>query len=194
MQPLGLTSRNPKRLPTNPAGFKIEKGPAEHYELRLWGRLPPIWIGSLCFGLCQTGISIVSGKAKKEKTVWQADFNLAATRAATEVSRINYLSLATDNLDNDTARDIFLDAFVLDADLEKHGGALYLQVTARDQLGFLGALINRCAFYALFPEALIINTVNAKVCDRFWIKGMGGGAPSDRAIDLLRQKLESCLK
>jgi hypothetical protein len=193
MLPLELTSSSHTRISTNPAGFKIKKQSAGDYELKLSGRLPPSWIGSLSAGLCQTGISIVSGNAKNEQGVWQAEFRFTANDGPIDVTRINYLSLAMDNLDGGRAVDIFLDEFILDADLEKHGGALYLELGARDQVGFLGAVINRCAFYALFPETVVIDTVDGRVCDRFWIKGLAGQTPSDRAVHLLRQNLVSCL-
>jgi hypothetical protein len=194
MLPLEFTSSNPKRIATDAAGFKIRKQSARDYELKLWGRLPPDWLGSLSAGLCQTGISIVSGNAKKEQGAWQAKFKFTANSGTTDVTRIDYLSLAMDNLGGGRVADIFLEDFVLDADLEKHDGALYLEVGARDQLGFLGAVINRCAFYALFPETMVIDTVDGKVRDRFWIKGLGGQTPSDRAGQLLRHNLGSCLK
>jgi hypothetical protein len=39
-------------------------------SLKIWGRFPPTWIGGLSSGLSRSGISIVSGNAKKTKTVW----------------------------------------------------------------------------------------------------------------------------
>lgn len=194
MQPWEPTSSSSAQRVTSAAGFKVNKKSAADYELNLWGRLPPDWIGSLSAGLCQTGINIVSGKAKKERSLWQAEFSFTAHGGPADVTRIDYLSLAMDNLGGGRAADILLDQFVLDADLERHGGALYLEVSARDQLGFLGALINRCAFYALFPETVVIDTVGGKVSDQFWIMGLGGQTPSDRAIDLLRQNLDGCLE
>ena len=194
MSRLEHTASSPKRISMSPAGFKINKESGEDYELKLWGRLPPDWIGSLSAGLCQTGMSIVSGNARKEQSVWQAVFRFTANGGTTDVTRINYLSLAMDNLGGGRAADIFLDDFVLDGDLERYDGALYLEVSASNELGFLGAVINHCAFYALFPETMMIDTIDGKVSDRFWIKGLGGQTPSDRAIDLLRQNLESCLK
>jgi hypothetical protein len=110
------------------------------------------------------------------------------------LNRIDFLSLAQEVLDTAGVADISLDAFVLDNDLQKYDGALYLQVSADDQLGFLGALLSRLAFYTLFPEALIIETIDGKISDRFWIKGMGGRAPSAAAINILKRKLEGYVK
>jgi len=60
----------------------------------------------------------------------------------------------------------------------------------QDHIAFLAALLSRVSFYTLFPETMLIETVNSKIFDRFWIKGLGGQAPSDTAINLLRRKLE----
>jgi len=71
---------------------------------------------------------------------------------------------------------------------------LYLAVRAKDQIGFLGTLLNRLALYTLFPESMFIETVDGKILDRFWIKGFGGLYPTEAAKKMLRQKLEGYLK
>jgi hypothetical protein len=175
------------------SGFSIEKGPSGHFDLKIWGRFPPTWIGSLSSGLSRNRISVISGSAKKEKAVWQAEFEIMATPQAPDPNRIDYLALALERPASRLPVTISLDEFVIDNEPGKHDGALYLEVKAADQIGFLGALLNRLAYYTLFPESLIIETVNNRIIDRFRIKGLGGQFPSDASIKTLRQKLESFL-
>ena len=182
------------QLSNKAAGFEVNRLPSGGFALKIWGRFHSNWVSSLSSGLSGNHINVISGSAKKVKNLWQAEFEIKATRSHINLSRIDYLSLAQSRLDSAAPADISLDEFVLDDDLRKHGGALYLEVKAKDQLGFLGALLSRCAFYTLFPEAMIIETVNGKIFDRFWIKGMAGQAPSDMARKMLRQKLEGYLR
>ncbi len=175
------------------AGCEVSRMPSGHFELKIWGRLPPTWIGSLTAGLSRNCINVIGGSAKKLKTAWQADFEIMATSRASDPNRIDYLALAMEGSAPHLPVTISLDEFLLNDEPGKHDGALYLEVKARDQIGFLGALLNRLAFYTLFPESMIIETANNKVLDRFWIKGMGGQYPSATSIAALRQKLESFL-
>jgi len=187
-----LETRTAERI-SEEMGFSIEKGSSGHYCLKIWGRFPPTWIGSLSSGLSRNLISIISGSAKKEKTHWQAEFEIMATPQAPDAKRIDYLALALEGPASHPPVTISLDAFVIDNMPGKHDGALYLEVKAADQIGFLGALLNRLAYYTLFPESMIIETVNNRILDRFRIKGLGGQFPSDASIKTLRQKLESFL-
>jgi hypothetical protein len=158
---------NTKQSSNKPAGFEVNRLPSGSFALKIWGRFQSNWISSLSSGLSGNHINIISGSAKKVKNLWQAEFEIKATRSFTNLNRIDYLSLAQSRLDSAVPADISLDEFVLDDDLSKHGGALYLEVKARDQLGFLASLLSRCAFYTLFPETMIIETVDGKIFDRF---------------------------
>ncbi len=174
-------------------GFEIDRGPMGNYTLKIWGRFPPSWIGNLSSGLSRNRISVISGTAKKTKTVWQAAFEIMATPMAPDPKKIDHISLATETLAAPSPVAISLDEFLLDEDPRKYDGAIYLEVKARDQLGFLGALLGRFAYHTLFPESMIIDTVGGRIYDRFWIKGVGGLSPSATSISSLRQKLESFL-
>ena len=167
--------------------------PSGHFALKIWGRFPPTWIGSLSFGLSQNHISVINGSAKKIKTTWQAEFEIKTTPLAPDPQKIDYLKLALANNDTPLPVTVLLDEFVLDDDQRKNDSALYLEVKARDQIGFLGVLLNRLAFFSLFPESMSIETVNSRIFDHFRIKGMGGQFPSATSVENLRQNLESFL-
>ena len=173
-------------------GFEITKKPSGHYNLKVWGRFPPNWIANLSTGLASNRISINSGTAKKVKTLWQADFEIAATNTAINLNRIDFLAFAKNGADTDSPDNISLTEFSL-GDPNENDGALYLELKAVDQIGFLSSLLSRLAFYSLFPDAMIIETIGGRINDRIWIKGVGGNIPSERAIATLNHKLGAYL-
>jgi hypothetical protein len=186
-----LNSDDPFKLPT---GSEISRKPSGQYVLKIWGRFPPDWLGNISSGISKNRISIISGSAKKVNNVWQAVFELEKTPTAPDPEKIDYLGLALETPDRGRSTAISLDKYILDEDPLHHDGALYLEVNAHDQLGFLGAMLNCFAFYALFPETVIIETVKGMIFDRFWIKGVGGCFPSPMMVNTLRRKLEGFLR
>lgn len=174
------------------AGFELSAVKSGKCILKVWGRLPPGWMGNLSSGLSRNHINIISAKAKKENLSWTAEFEIMPDRFAAELDKIDFLALATDGIDSDASVSFTLDELVF-GEPERNNGALYIEIKAPDQLGFLGAVLNRLSFYSLFPEAMIIETTNGRIFDRFWIKGIGGSAPSATAMDTLKRKLASFL-
>ncbi|MDD2335257.1 MAG: hypothetical protein PHD01_01615 [Geobacteraceae bacterium] len=179
-------SRNDTRAPS---GFETLPTVSGTFEVKIWGKFPPGWIGSLSSGLSRHKISIIRGKAWKSLTYWETVFEVSKTRFATDPGNLDYLALAQE--ENITTPDDFfsISQFTLEPP-EKHNGALYLEVKATDQLGFLGQLLNSLAFLTLFPEEISIDTVQGKIFDKFWIKGLGGNPPSATAQAALKRKLE----
>ncbi len=182
------SSRNSARTPT---GFEIDRTPAGTHQLKIWGRFHPGWLGALSTGLSRHRISIIRGSARKVGTSWDAGFEITATRFASDPQKLDYLALAREENDSAAESGFSLSQFTL-VPPEKHHGALYLEVKADDQLGFLGHLLNRLAFLLLFPEEISIDTVQGRIFDKFWIKGLGGTSPSKTAQAALGKKLEEC--
>jgi UTP:GlnB (protein PII) uridylyltransferase len=185
MTELETTSRSNRAA----AGFKIVPTVSGNFELKIWGKLNPGWIGSLSSGLSRNRISIIKGKAQKSSNIWDTVFEIEKTRFATDPLKLDILALALE--ENETTPDtrFSISQFSLEPP-EKHNGALFLEVQAEDQLGFLGQLLNRLAFLLLFPEEISIDTVQGRIFDKFWIKGLGGTPPSATAQAALRRKLE----
>jgi len=173
-------------------GFEVSRNPSGTFNLSIRGRFQPDWLGNLSSGLSRNRINIISGTARKIRFSWEASLEIMPDRFATDLKNIDFITVARDGVDTGPAVQITLEAFSLGRP-ELNGGALYMEIKARDQLGFLGALLNSLAFYALFPERMIIETEQGRISDRFWIKGIGGAAPSDAAINSLRLKLEGFL-
>ena len=173
-------------------GFEITRKPSGLFDLKVWGRFPPNWIANLSTGLANNRISINSGTAKKIKTLWQAEFELAAGCTTINLNHIDFLDFAKNCTDTESPDTISLSEFSL-GNPNENDGALYLELKAADQIGFLSSLLSRMAFYSLFPDAMIIETIDGRIYDRFWIKGVGGNVPSETATATLKHELEGYL-
>ncbi len=178
---------------TQSAKCEIVRNREGSYMLKIQGRFPPDWAGNLSSGLSKNRFSIVRGTARKVKTSWTAEFEIMPDRFAADPKDIDFLALAQDGTGSDTTHQISLDEFIF-GDPASNSGALYLEIKAIDQTGFLGEFLNRLAFFSLFPEQMEIDTEGGRISDRFWIKGVGGSAPSENALNNLRSKLASFLK
>ncbi len=175
------------------SGFEVLPGASGNFTVNIWGRFPPEWIGSLSSGLSRHKISIVRGKARKSLAYWETEFEVEKTRFATDPGKLDFLALAQEE-NRTTPDDSFsISQFTLEPP-EKHNGALYLEVKAADQLGFLGQILNNLAFLTLFPEEINIDTVHGNIFDKFWIRGLGGNPPSTTAQAALKKKLEEWKK
>lgn len=177
----------------HPAGYEIAANGSGTYSLKIWGRFPPNWAGNLSSGLSKNRVSIIRGVAKKVKTQWTAEFEIMPERLATIPESMDFLAMAQNGSVAEKSCGISLDEFTLGEPASNYG-ALYLEIRAGDQTGFLAELLNRLAFFSLFPEEMIIDTNNGRIFDRFWIKGVGGSIPSEHAAGTLRMKLDSYLK
>ncbi|RQW81701.1 MAG: hypothetical protein EHM79_19450 [Geobacter sp.] len=171
------------------SGFDILPGASGNFIVRIWGRFSPEWIGCLSSGLSRHKISIVKGTAKKALSYWEAEFEIEKTRLADDPRKLDFLALAKDESNTTQENSISITKYTLEPP-EKHGGALYLELKAADQLGFLGQVLNNLAFLTLFPEEISIDTVQGNIFDKFWIRGLGGNPPSATAQAALRRKLE----
>jgi len=76
-------------------GFEINRRPSGKFELRIWGRFPPNWMGHLSSGLSRNDISILSGRARRDKLSWHAELEIVATSVGADLNGINYLSTST---------------------------------------------------------------------------------------------------
>ena len=174
----------------NANGFETRRIAGGMLELAMWGRFPPGWAGALSGGLSRKGISILKGSAKKTGNSWEAVFEMDTSKCVEDPVSLDFLALALDEGDTDLATGISLRGFCLRVQ-DIHGGALFLEVTADDQLGFLAALFNHLAFMFLFPDYMRIETVNGMARDGFRLKGIGGSAPSATVRDVLLRKLRN---
>jgi hypothetical protein len=174
-------------------GFAVRRCPGGRYELSLGGRFHPGWSGSLANGLAQHGISIVRGFARKTEALrWQACFELEPRADGDSPLALDYLELASRPLPARARTRLGLDRYELRASAAR-AGSIEVRVEGPDQVGFLGALLKRFAFLALFPEEMAIDTREGRVHDAFWLKGIGRTVPSDEARGALGRGLRQLL-
>lgn len=158
------------------------------YELNIRSQFPPRWLANLTNALAARGISIQRGSASKvTPSLWQATFEIAPAVGDKLPAGLDYLALARTTAAADpAAAPIRLDA----CRLEQRGDALFVEVEGPDSVGFLKALLKTFAFFSLFPAEVHIDTPGGRVHDRFWLKGVGGLAPSESSRQGLQIELE----
>jgi hypothetical protein len=158
------------------------------YELKIRGQFPPRWLANLTSALAARGISIQRGSASKlTLSLWQATLEIAPAGGGELPAGLDYLALAQTTAAADPAAvPLHLDSYTL----EQREGSLFVEVKGADSVGFLVALLKTFAFFSLFPAEVQIDTPGGRVHDRFWLKGVGGIAPSESSRQGLQIELE----
>lgn len=161
------------------------------YKLEIIGRLAPGWIARLSTGLANYSINVIRFKAMKiAASDWSADLELDFSASQYLPANIDYMSLAKDTKTPPSVESVKLSTFVVEKS-PKHGGSLYIELTGSDRIGFLASLVNMFGMYSLNPVEALIETIDNRVYDRFWLKGLGGSTPSDSAISAVSDKLSA---
>ena len=136
-------------------------------------------------GLSAAEISVVRGFARRSAPrLWLAELTIEP--------RGLVLPLALDFVALASARAVEGGPVVLfDYAISRSpSGALLLQVTGADRVGFLSSLLHALAGLTLFPEEMSVETRDGLAQDGLLLRGIGGGAPSAGA----HQALELLLK
>ena len=161
------------------------------FELKLWGKFPPRWLANLTSGLAAKGITIHKGYANKlSPTVWQGTFELSRLDAHQRSGQLDYVALAQQGEKSVATAAIQLEQVVVKSDAE----ALFVEIKGDDSVGFLMTLLKTFAFCSLYPAEVSIDTPHGRVHDRFWLKGLGGSAPSAALGEGLRLELNKLLR
>jgi hypothetical protein len=164
--------------------------PGGKFELKLWGKFPPRWLANLTSGLAAKGITIHKGYANKlSPTVWQGTFELSRPEAH-QPGQLDYVALAQEGEKSVTAAAIQLEQVVV----KLGDDALFVEIKGDDSVGFLMTLLKTFAFCSLYPAEVSIDTPHGRVHDRFWLKGLGGSAPSTALGEGLRLELGKLLR
>ena len=166
--------------------YEIQPLPDGLFRLALAGSLPRRWADHLCRGLARERLSIQRGFARLGSAGWRAELMLARETGAPDPLLVDYLALALR-----APRDLGPPALALDAYrlVRRPDGGLDLEVEGPDQLGFLGGLLERLAFLALVPQAMWVETGPAGLRDRFLLRRVGGGPPTEATVRILREVL-----
>jgi hypothetical protein len=158
------------------------------HELKIRGQLPPRWLANLTSALAARGINIQRGNASKlTPSLWQATLDIAPAGDGELPVGLDYPALAQTTVAADPAAvPIHLDSY----SLEMRSDSLFVEVKGADSVGFLVALLKTFAFFSLFPAEVHIDTPGGRVHDRFWLKGVGGLAPSESSRQGLQIELD----
>ncbi|MFA5517419.1 MAG: hypothetical protein WDA20_14165 [Desulfuromonadales bacterium] len=170
------------------AGFELLPSGAGRYEIRIWGRFAPGWLGAFTAGLAKEHLNILQGAAQKmSAATWQASFHVESRGSTASLDRIDFLALASGR-PAAVASAVSLESFAVGVEAD---GALRVDVRAADQLGFLTSILKNFALFSLFPAELRIETTAGRVADRFWLRGVGGASPSAETAQALREILQA---
>jgi hypothetical protein len=166
--------------------YEIQPLPGGLFGLALAGSLPRRWADHLCRGLARERLSIRRGAARLGPAGWRAELVLAREAGAPDPLLVDYLALALRAPRDAGPPRVVLDAYRLE---RRPDGGLELAVEAPDQPGFLGGLLERLAFLALVPHAMWVETGPAGLRDRFVLRRVGGGSPTEATARILREVL-----
>lgn len=170
------------------AGCELQPTGRGFHKLKIRGQFPPRWLANLTSALATRGINIQQGNASKlTPSLWQATLEIVPAGGGELPAGLDYSALAqTTAAAAPAAVPIHLDSY----SLEMRGETLFVEVKGADSVGFLVALLKTFAFFSLFPAKVHIDTPGGRVHDRFWLKGVGGLAPSESSRQGLQIELE----
>lgn len=187
---------NPGFLPFAPGdvpGFLVTHHTKAHWTVRLWGYLGPLWADAFSLGVSNARINIQRGFARQDRAGrWMADFLLEPGPYAPDVASLDFLAFAFGAHAAGDGAPVVLSHFALDGGPDL-GPALYLEVRGADRMGFLGSLLRSLARLGLSPWEMRIMTREHEVFDRFLLKTVSGGVPSDEMRRALEAQLEAAV-
>lgn len=176
------------------ASSDLRKSGAGRYVLTMEGKLEPGWVGRLCTCLGRQEINIVRGNAAKvSASEWSSLFDLAFPATMADPTAIDFVTLMREERSCHGGGAVVLYDAVQEPS-DKHGGCLYVEVTGQDRVGFLSSILNIFSLFSLFPTEMVVETKDQGVFDRFWLKGMGGMAPSAEAAAALGNTLKTHIR
>ncbi len=173
-------------------GFTCERE-GKRWRLELWGLLPPHWSGNLSLQCWSAGIDIAEGVAFRVPGArWGAAFWIAPVRGSLDLRPFDFLRMARRRPSATTRAGLpRLDSFEIERPLA--GGALHVSIRGKDEPGFLAALLERFALFALLPDRFVIGSEGDRAVDWFALQAIGGADPSPQSAAALRGALAACL-
>jgi hypothetical protein len=157
------------------------------YRMHIQGKCPPQWLAGLSSGLAGRGINILQGNASKSgPAVWEASFLIAPPQFlhSSKVEQLDFLSMTQGHVAPPPA-----DPRLSWYHIALQDDTLEVEVKGADSIGFLVSLLKLFAFYSLFPTQVMIDTPAGMVHDSFFLKALGGTAPSRASMDGLEKEL-----
>lgn len=157
--------------------------------LHLAGRFPLGWCGALSLALSRFRIDIEHATARCERGRWEAQFRIRPRDEQRQLDRVQFLALAKAARHEQGPRSaVQLEDYSLAHGPE--GEAAELEIYGPDRLGFLADVLALLGGLAIFPEAMVIETLEGRIRDRFWLRTIGGLSPSPESLRALEEMLE----
>jgi hypothetical protein len=158
------------------------------FRLEIWGSFPPDWCGNLSLQCYAAKLSVVSAEARRVRASFWAGRFLLASSGSDSAESLDFVRMAMrppkavlppGGVEIDELR------------IERsEGGGAEIRLTAPDRLGFLAYVLRRFALCGLYPHGLVLRTSpDGRVDDWFEVFGVGGTAPTERALAALASAL-----
>lgn len=181
---------NEATMPLSKSATALKYLGLQRYQLDLEGKFDPGWAGCLSNGLAQLKINILRAEAARSTgRQWQSRIDLDFSSAKLAPDAVDYLALSASTATVQAlAEPVALDDYQLERST-RHTGSLYLEAHGPDRIGVLSTLLNTFSLFSLYPVEMLVETKNRRIFDRFWLKGMGGSAPSHEAVAALRERV-----
>jgi hypothetical protein len=160
--------------------------PDSRLRWELSGSFPhPHWLAHVCSGLSDLGIAVLTGHAvRRPSGTWKAHLDVDVSRSAVPVSQVDPVALAAVP---PRGRDLLPLRLTSAEVVRRDDGLVQLDVTAPDELGFLGRLLRRVALMTLHPVEVSVATRDGRVHDRLVLAGIGATVPGEEVMMLLHR-------
>lgn len=177
-------------VPLSTSTTSIKYLGTKQYQLSMDGRFDPGWVCGLSHGLAERKISIMRVEAARiSGRNWQSRLELDFSTTTLAPDAVDYLALSKSSATVQAlAEPVVLDDYLLERST-KCEGSLYVEANGPDRIGVLSSLLNTFSLFSLFPAEMLVETKKRRIFDRFWLKGMGGSAPSQEAVMALRERM-----
>ena len=149
----------------------------------------PHWLAHVCSGLGDRGVSVVAGQAvRRAAGAWDAHLDVDTSRAIVPVDEIDVSAIAGGAR---VGRDV-VQLQLMSVEVTRLPDLmLQVDVSARDELGFLGRLLRRVSLYGLYPSEVGVSTGDGVVHDRLVLTGMGASIPNEAVAQQLSDVLSA---
>ncbi|MGC3996835.1 MAG: hypothetical protein QM767_04595 [Anaeromyxobacter sp.] len=171
----------------------VARSTGGRFLIRLEGALPVGWAGRLAAGLAGLRVSVLRGSARRTPGPgWEAELEVERLDPDVELATLDLLELAGRE-PPPIPRDGRHGPPLLRFAVQPGPAALFVEVEARDEVGFLDRVLRIFATYGLFPIELRLETSERRVRDTFLLTSVGGEQPSAAVVEALRAVLrERC--
>jgi hypothetical protein len=152
------------------------------------GPLRAGWCSAFAMSAAQHRLWIISGRARRDRNLWEAEFHVEAPHREADGVAERYARL----LDGPTGWVQLHRVVLLRNEVEREtSGRLSVRVRAHDRVGLLASLLDKLAEVGLFPDELDLETPHgvAEVC--LQLSGFGGQRPTFETEHALRTTLDA---